>query len=251
MEIPAVPNTARIIDYWLGGSHHFPLDVETAKRFESLYHDYPKIFWTLRDYIGRTARYIKSQGIDQFVVFGAGLPTCGNVHEAVPQAKVLYTDIDTENIQLGKEILADHPNADYTFCDAKNLDTLDKSVVAQVLEPLRRLGMVFVGVCAFIPDEILADMFDKLYDWAPTGSFLALDFDGKAWTQYPKVLELLDEMDAHLYTRNPTTIEPLLGRWQLTRHGILPVAAWQPELFAQPRETGEPVFMYGCIVYKN
>lgn len=250
METPSVPNTGRILDYWLGGSHHFSVDVEAAKVFEQVYPQFPKVFRTLRDYIGRASRYIESQGIDQFVVFGSGLPTCDNVHEAVPQAKVLYTDIDAANIQLGQELLANSPNANYTFCDAKNLDSLDQSVVNETLGSLQRLGMVFVGVSAFIPDDILTEMLDKLYDWVPAGSFLALDFDGEAGLQYPQLIELMDSLDAHLYMRNPATIKPLLGRWQLSEHGILPVSAWQAELPIQEGEITEPVFMYGCLVYK-
>ncbi|MBE9200254.1 MULTISPECIES: SAM-dependent methyltransferase [unclassified Nodularia (in: cyanobacteria)] len=250
METPSIPNTGRILDYWLGGSHHFLVDVEAAKVFEQVYPQFPKVFRTLRDYIGRASRYIESQGIDQFVVFGSGLPTCDNVHEAVPQAKVLYTDIDAANIQLGQELLANSPNANYTFCDAKNLNSLDQSVVTETLGSLQRLGIVFVGVSAFIPDDILTEMLDKLYDWVPAGSFLALDFDGEAGLQYPQLIELMDSLDAHLYMRNPATIKPLLGRWQLSEHGILPVSAWQAELPIQHREITEPVFMYGCLVYK-
>lgn len=250
METPSVPNTGRILDYWLGGSHHFPVDVEAAKVFEQVYPQFPKVFRTLRDYIGRASRYIESQGINQFVVFGSGLPTCDNVHEAVPQAKVLYTDIDAANIQLGQELLANSPNANYTFCDAKNLNSLDQSVVTETLGSLQRLGMVFVGVSAFIPDDILTQMLDTLYDWVPAGSFLALDFDGEAGLQYPQLIELMDSLDAHLYMRNPETIKPLLGRWQLTEQGILPVSAWQTELPIQDREITESVFMYGCVVYK-
>jgi O-methyltransferase involved in polyketide biosynthesis len=250
MEVASVPNTARILDYWLGGSHHFPIDVQAAKMFDEVYPNFPSVFSTLRKYIGRVARYIESQGIDQFIVFGSGLPTCGNVHEAVPQAKVLYTDIDRGNIEFGQEILAGHANVDYTFCDATDLETLDRVAVDRVLSPLQRLGMVFVGVSAFIPDETLAKMFDKLYDWAPAGSFLALDFDGEALAQYPKALELLDSSGAHLYMRNPATIQPLLGRWQLTQHGILPVSAWQAEPSLTLAAIEESVFMYGCVVYK-
>ncbi|MBD2085503.1 SAM-dependent methyltransferase [Trichocoleus sp. ST-U3] len=244
------PNTARMIDYWLGGSHYFPIDVEAAKVCAGVYPDFPTVFRELRDYIGQVSRYIESQGIDQFIVFGSGLPTCGNVHEVVAQAKVLYTDIDRANIKLGQEILAENSNAGYTFCDATNLDTLEQSVVAQVLGSIRRLGMVFVGVAAFIPDEIMTQMLDQLYDWAPAGSFLALDFDGEAGIVYPEMLELLDSMGAHVYMRNPETIRALLGRWQLTEHGILPVEAWQADLSAKPIEASEPVFMYGCVVYK-
>ncbi|BAZ50835.1 hypothetical protein NIES4103_34530 [Nostoc sp. NIES-4103] len=250
MEVPSVPNTGRILDYWLGGSHHFPIDIEAAKVFEQVYPQSPNVFRTLRQYIGRVTRYIESQGINQFIVFGSGLPTCGNVHEVVPQAKVLYTDIDQDNIKLGQQLLANHSNVNYTFCDATNLDSLDQSVVTQTLGTLGRLGVVFVGVAAFIPDEILTEVLDKLYDWTPAGTILALDFDGEAGAEYPQLLELLDSFGAHLYMRNPTTIKPLLGRWQLTAPGILPVAAWQAELSTPVLKTSEPVFMYGCVVYK-
>jgi O-methyltransferase involved in polyketide biosynthesis len=250
MVVSPVPNTARILDYWLGGSHHYPVDVEAAKAFESLYPNCPTVFRTLRDYIGRVTRYIESQGIEQFVVFGSGLPTCGNVHEAVPQAKVLYTDIDAANIELGQKILRDNPHTDYIFCDATNLNTLDRSVIDRVLGTIQRLGMVFVGVSAFIPDDTLAQMLDQLYDWAPAGSFLALDFDGEALAQYQRVLELLNSMGAPLHMRNPTTIRPLLGRWQLTQPGIVPVSAWQADALEKSAPAFEQVFMYGCVVYK-
>ncbi len=250
METPSVPNTGRILDYWLGGSHHFPVDVEAAKVYDAIYPNFPTVFRTLRDYIGRVSRYIESQGINQFLVFGSGIPTCGNVHEAVPNAKVLYTDIDPINIQLGKEILAHNPNADYTFCDASNLDTLDQLVVTQVLGEYQRLGLIFIGVSAFIPDEILPKMLDQLYDWVPTGSFLGLDFDGEAGMHYPKMLELLESTGTPLYMRNPTTIRPLLGRWQLTTQDIQPVGKWQAEVSPSLVDTEEPVFMYGCVVYK-
>ncbi|WP_414572147.1 SAM-dependent methyltransferase [Nostoc sp. CCY 9925] len=250
MEIPAVPNTARIIDYWLGGSHHFEIDVESARVFEQVYPDSPQVFQTLRGYIGRVSRYIESQGINQFVVFGSGLPTCGNVHEAVPEALVLYTDIDRANIELGRRILANNSKTDYTFCDVTRLETLDRSVMVNVLGTVQRLGIVLIGVCAFIPDEILTVVLEKLYDWSPAGSMLALDFDGEAAAEYPQLLQLMDSLNAHLYLRNPSTIEPLLGRWQLTKPGILPVSLWQDEVGAQTVEASESVFMYGCVVYK-
>lgn len=250
MEIPSVPNTGRMVDYFLGGSHHFPIDVEAAKGFTQAYPDSATFFRTLRDFNGRVCRYIESQGINQFLVFAGGVPTCGNVHESVPQAKVLYTDIDPANIEFGREILAGKSNTDYTFCDATNLDTLDESVVSQVLGTIQRLGIVFIGVSAFIPDEVLANILDKLYDWAPSGSFLAIDFDGEAAVHFPQLLKLLDSMGAPLYMRNPTTFKPLLGRWQLTKHGILPDAVWKAELSVNPIDYSEPVFSYGCVVYK-
>lgn len=248
--VPSIPNTGRMVDYWLGGSHHFPADVEAAKLFESVLPSSPELFVNLRNFLNRATRYIASQEIDQFVVFASGIPTCNNVHEVVPKAKVLYSDIDIVNIKVGREILTDNPNVDYTFCDVTNLDTLDRLEVDRVLGSIRRLGIIFIGSTTFIPDETLAKTFDKLYELAPAGSFMALDFDGEAATQEPKIHELLDSIGTPFYMRNPATIRPLLGRWKLTDPGILPVAAWQADLLPQSIDTKEPAFMYGCVVYK-
>lgn len=251
MEIPSLPNTGRAIDYWLGGSHYFPIDVELAKSLESVEPNCALVFRTLRDYIIRTTRYIASQDINQFIVFGAGIPDCDHVHQILPEAKVLYSDIDPLNIKLGQEILANNPNASYTFCDVCNLETLNQSVVNQTLGEINQLGIIFIGLAAFIPDEILAQTFAQLYDWAPVGSFLTFEFDGEAAKAEPKILEILDSIGATIYMRNPETIKPLLGRWQLTEQEILPMADWQPELSVTPQESKEPVFMYGCVAYKS
>jgi O-methyltransferase involved in polyketide biosynthesis len=193
---------------------------------------------------------MESQGINQFVVFGAGLPTCGNVHEAAPQSKVVYTDIDQANIEIGRALLANNPQADYSFCDVTNLMTLDQSVIANVLGNVQRLGIVLIGVCAFIQDETLTQVLERLYDWSPAGSILALDFDGEAAAEYPQLLQLMDSLGAHLYLRNPAMIKPLLGRWRLSSAGILPVSMWEAEVSSQVTEINERAFMYGCVVYK-
>ncbi|MCC5610384.1 SAM-dependent methyltransferase [Nostoc sp. CHAB 5834] len=250
MSTPSFPNTGRMVDYWLGGSHHFEVDIEAAKLFEQAYSDFRTFFAQLRDFNGRICRYMQSQGINQFIVFAAGIPKSGNVHEVVPDAGVLYTDVDLTNVQLGQEILADNPYAEYIFCDVTNLKTLNQSVVTKILSPTSPLGIVLVGISAFIPDETLAQTLDNLYDWVPKGSFLALDFDGEAAVDYPKLLQLLQDIGAPLFMRNPTNFLSLLGRWQLTKHGILPVENWQTEVSTDGFEIQEPVFSYGCVVYK-
>jgi hypothetical protein len=241
---PASPNTGRILDYWLGGNHHLPVDVEAARAFESIYGDFPGVFRTLRDFIGRAARYIGEQGIDQFLVLGSGIPTQGNVHEAVPQARVLYTDIDPLNVQLGQEILAGNPDVGYTYCDANDLSTLDQELVRSVLGPLRRLGIVVVGVGVFIPDDRLRGLFAGLYEWAPGESHLAFDFDSTRLSTFPAALEMLGD---GFHMRTPETFAPLLGPWELTQDGIQPAGAWRnPE-----GKAAVPVFMYGGVAVRR
>ncbi|UQA55214.1 SAM-dependent methyltransferase [Polyangium aurulentum] len=220
---PTTPNSGRMLDYWLGGQHHYPVDLAGAKVFEALLPDFPRMFRVLRDFIGRTSRYIHAQGVDQFLVLGAGVPTQGNVHEVVPGARVLYTDIDAFNIALGQRILAGVPNTGYTHCDAADPTTLDMAVAERVLGPLRRLGIIMIGVEAFIADEPLRAALQKLYDLAPPGSYLAVDCDNAALDHDP---ELLRMMGTDFHMRTAEQLAASLGPWQLTEEGIQPVAVW-------------------------
>ncbi|MFY0564029.1 SAM-dependent methyltransferase [Archangium lansingense] len=240
---PTVPNTGRMFDYWLGGNHHYPVDVAAAKAFEAVFKDFRPVFRALRGFIGRASRYIQAQGVDQFLVLGAGLPTQGNVHETVPGARVLYTDIDDSNVALGQRILAGVPGTGYIRCDATNLSTLDQGTVRQVLGPLRRLGIIVVGVEAFMTDEQVRASFQQLYDLAPPGSYLAFDCDSPKALEHP---ELVKMMGPGFHMRTAEQLAAVLGPWKLTEDGVQPVAVWRnPE---PPADM--PPYMNGGVATK-
>ncbi|MGV0816068.1 SAM-dependent methyltransferase [Mycolicibacterium boenickei] len=246
VDVPDVPNTGRILDYWLGGAHHFRPDVEAAQVFDALFPSFTTAFRDLRSFTGRIAKAIAEQGIDQFLVFGAGVPTNGNVHEAVPEARVLYTDIDAVNIALGRQILAEYPHVDYAYCDVTCPTSLDRAEIERVLGPVRRLGVILSGVAGFLTDDQLAQCLRQLYDWAPGDSYLALDCDGEASRSFPDVLALLSAAGEPLTARTPERMRPILGDWQITSDGIRPVQAWRNE--SSVAEYG--AFMYGCLLHK-
>ncbi|HEX2203685.1 MAG TPA: SAM-dependent methyltransferase [Longimicrobium sp.] len=239
----AAPNTGRMLDYWLGGSHHSPIDVTAAQAFEAVLPQFPEIFRVLRAFIGRASRHIREHGVERFLVLGAGVPTQGNVHEAVPGARVLYTDLDPENVETGKRLLAGVPNVGYAFCDAADLATLDRAEVERVLGSSGPLGIIMIGVAAFIEDARLRATFQALYDLAPAGSFLAFDFDGTEGKNYPELLEMMgDEFRMH----SPEEFAPLLGPWKVTDEGIQPVSEWR-----DPGAEPFPPFMYGGVAVKE
>lgn len=119
------PSTARMIDFWLGGAHHFDVDVAAAAAFEQAYGPCVPVFRELRAFLGRAVRAMVEQGVDGFLVFGAGVPTMGNVHEVAAEATVLYTDVDPVTIRLGQRILADSDRAGYGYGDATDIGTID------------------------------------------------------------------------------------------------------------------------------
>lgn len=234
------------MDYWYGVTDHTAADRAAAAAFESIFPQIPHVFLTLRAYKGWMARYIEAQGIDQFLVFGAGIPNHGNVHAAVRNAKVLYTDIDPLCVTYGQQLLADVPNADYTFCDVNDLGTLDPTVVAQTLDLSRPLEVICVGVNVFLTDEQVRAFFNALDAWLPAGSYCGFDFDGEGWGHFPAILAAIASSGEPLHMRNPAQIAPLLAQWELCGQGIVPASATRYGIPGNPES--DAVFMYGAVV---
>lgn len=250
MDEPLVPNTGRMIDYWLGGTHHFAADVRAADAFAADASPGPAVVYRmLRGFIGRAARHVASQGIERFVVFGAGIPTRGNVHEAVPRARVVYTDFDPVNVRLGREILANSPSATYLPCDAADLSTLDTDAVHRFLGD-GPFGLVFVGLSALLDDARLARALAGLARWAPPDSRLIFDFDGEALAGATEALALarasFGASESALHLRSPAAFQQLIAPWHIEPPGMVPVALWRPDAAPPPYEA-ERVFMYGGV----
>jgi hypothetical protein len=222
------PSTARMIDHWLGGVHHHPVDVAAARAFESAYGPCAAIFRSLRSFSGRAVRRAVGDGIDQFLVFGAGIPAQGNVHETAPAARVLYTDADPQIVAAGRQLLAGLEHVDYVLGDVTEPAGIDRAALDRVLPQRRRrpLGLVFLGLAAFLDDATLARTLDAMYDAVPAGSRLLFDFDATELAGYPQALAM---MGPAFHMREPAAFAGLLGRWRPTADGIVPVARWQPD----------------------
>src|SRR5438045_7993716 len=109
------PSAARMYDYYLGGSHNFELDRKMAEQAMALWPDLPLIMQANRAFLRRAVNYLLSQGIDQFLDIGSGIPTVGNVHEvaqqANPESRIVYVDIDPVAVAHSQAILAGNPHA--------------------------------------------------------------------------------------------------------------------------------------------
>jgi O-methyltransferase involved in polyketide biosynthesis len=217
-----------MIDYWLGGDRHHPVDVAAARAFESAYGPCADIFRSLRAFCGRAVRHLAARGVDRFLVFGAGIPAQGNVHEAAPGARVLYTDADPQIVAVGRALLDGLTDVDYVVGDATDPGSIDAAALGQVLPERsgRPVGLVFLGLAAFLDDASLARSLDAWYDAVPVGSWLAFDFDATELADHPEALAM---MGPGFHMREPDRFAALLGRWTPTDEGIVPVARWRPD----------------------
>src|SRR3569833_426113 len=93
-----VPQTARIWNYWLGGTDNFPADREEGDQIRQAF---PQIVGTARApraFLVRAVSWVTVAGIRQFLDVGTGLPSADNTHEVAqrlaPAARIVYVDTD-------------------------------------------------------------------------------------------------------------------------------------------------------------
>src|SRR5215216_7557594 len=105
------PSAARIYDYLLGGFHNFEVDRAAAQKFIEMIPDAPLFMRANRAFLRRVVKFLVSEGIDQFLDLGSGIPTVGNVHEvaqaARPDALVVYVDHDPVAVTHSRELVDD------------------------------------------------------------------------------------------------------------------------------------------------
>ncbi|TQS41902.1 SAM-dependent methyltransferase [Cryptosporangium phraense] len=227
------PAAARMYDYYLGGSHNFAADREAAAKVLEVMPDVPLMAQANRAFLHRSVRYLVDAGIRQFIDLGSGIPTVGNVHEAAPEASVVYVDLDPVAVAYSEAILAGTERAAIVHADVRRPEeVLSSPITRRLLDFDRPIGLLTVAVLHFVaesddPDGILRTFRDAL----PVGSAVSMahvTFDGRP-----------DEMDrlTEIYARsaNPTTfrtkdrLERLLAGWDLVDPGLTWVIRWRPD----------------------
>ena len=226
------PNTARMWDYVMGGTHNFAVDRAAVKLAQKVYPLYEQSMQGQRNFLQRAVTYmVQEKTLDKFIDFGSGLPTGGNIHETVqainPEAKVIYSDKDPLTTTFGKEILCDTPNTCYIQCAVEEFYTLLNSpVIAEMCGDDRRVGFGFIGVFLYVLDEPLAEFFAELYEWADKGSHIAVTCARKKVKKVEGVEEASEKMKLRFYARSAQKTVELIGPWKLTEHGLVPGFYW-------------------------
>ena len=75
------PQSARVYDYWLGGSSNFAADRAMAQAIEQAIPGIKAMARENRRFLGRSVRYMAEEaGIRQFLDVGSGIPADGDTH---------------------------------------------------------------------------------------------------------------------------------------------------------------------------
>lgn len=255
---PDTPSTARMYDYFLHGDNNFPIDQAAADEVirrvgRTLTHD---VVWENRRFLGRVVRHLAAErGIRQFIDVGAGLPSSENTHQvaahSVPDARVVYADIDPVVADYGRELLTDEESERVRLITADVREPekiLDHPETVEVLDFTKPIALLFIAVLHFIVDEenpggIVARFRSRLVP----GSYLAISHLASDESPAAEIANLEDvyrTASAPMVHRHSTEIEALLAGTDIVAPGLVPVARWRP---VGPPENTPTNRMYGAV----
>jgi len=204
----------------------------------------------------RAALEIYEEGLRNFLVPGAGIPTSGHVHQLLPDAKVLYVDKDETIVRMAQEMLGSNPNVRYVQGDLREWAKIEPHCL-DFFGPSPKVGIIFIGTSYFFPDEALGQLFRALYAWAGVGSKMIVD-NSNSEAPRPFVHKFGNLIYAvtgnRLYRRNDRQFRALLGPWHVERmqplfylipHGL----TFKPKMFDELTEEEREIPPVG-VAYK-
>ncbi|GIF68859.1 hypothetical protein Ais01nite_68940 [Asanoa ishikariensis] len=236
---------ARIYDFHLGGTHNFTADREAAMQITKMFPFVPLLARNNRAFLRRAVRHLASQGITQFLDVGSGIPTEGNVHEIaqeiIPEARVVYVDIDPVAVSESLDLLAGNDNATAIRADLRDPQSiLDNPQVRKIIDFDQPVGLLMVAVLHFVADdEVASQSVRELLAPLPQGSYLVISHGSAEGMQ--RDLSDLDTAQA-VYKRDTATPFVLRSKAQVSTYFeglelVEPGVVWLPEWHPAP---GDP-----------
>ena len=251
-----VPHSARVMNYWLGGKDHYPVDRALGEQVEQAYPEIVELMRADRRFIIRTVTHLaQEEGIRQFLDIGTGLPTANNTHEVAqsiaPESKIVYVDNDPLVLTHARALLTSTPEGSTHYIDADLRDP--EALLAQAREHLdftQPIGLVIMGTLGHFPaDEKTYALARAYVDALPSGSFLALCDSTDTSQQIVDAAVAWNENAAEpIHLRTPQEIEAFFDGLELLEPGVVSVPLWRPE--ETQVGTAQEVAHYGGVARK-
>ncbi|MFJ6213241.1 SAM-dependent methyltransferase [Streptomyces sp. NPDC092296] len=233
------PHSARMYDYYLGGTTNFPADREAVAQVMAAF---PTVLVTARvnrAFMHRSTRSLARQGLRQFLDIGTGIPTSPNLHEVAqsvtPGARVVYTDNDPIVLAHAQALLRSHATGRTTYLEADVTDPESILTAPQLHDTLdldRPVALSLNALLHFVPDDRGAHaIVERLKAALPSGSTLTIshatpDFD-------PEGVARLAAAYASSGTPGQARTREEFARffdgWELAEPGIVPTHRWRPD----------------------
>jgi trans-aconitate methyltransferase len=251
------PSAARAYDYFLDGSSNFAADREFAEQVKTIAPSVPAVTRLNRTFLRRVVRYFVDAGITQFLDLGCGIPTVGNTHqvaeEAVPDAHVMYVDIDPVAFYHAQDMLRDNPNASIAQADMRDIDAiLADPRTRRLIDFDRPVGLLVVGVLLYLPDPQPAELLRAYREHLAPGSLVAVSTltDEHAGPELRAELDRLRAAYAQagepVYPRDHAEINAWFDGMDLVEPGLVTLPEWHNDDPDELRDAARPLG-YGAV----
>jgi trans-aconitate methyltransferase len=247
-----VSHSARIWNYWLGGSDNFAVDREAGDRVAAMLPSIVAQARADRAFLGRAIGFLAGEaGVRQFLDIGSGLPTADNTHEVAqriaPQSRIVYVDNDPLVLAHARELLTTTPEG---ACDYIDGDLHDPGQIlaeaARTLDFGQPVALMLLGILHHVADAGEAySIVRQLTAALAPGSFLAVNHSTNAVHG-----AAMEEAVAHwnrvgkppMTLRSRQQIAGFFDGLQLLEPGVVSCSRWRPSLGPQdglPAEVDE------------
>ncbi|WP_086159342.1 SAM-dependent methyltransferase [Streptomyces marincola] len=252
----AVPHSARIWNYWLGGKDNYAVDREAGDRFRATFPGIVDGARAARYFLARAVRHLAGEaGVRQFLDIGTGLPNVDNTHEiaqrVAPEARVVYVDNDPLVLAHARALLSSAPEGAADYLDADLLDP--EGIVraaAGTLDFDRPVALMLMGILGHVEDfEEAKAIVRRLTAALPPGSYLVHYDSTDTSEEYVTAIRGYNEGGAVPYIlRSPERIAEFFDGLDLLEPGVVSCSRWRPDAlaFGLPAE----VHQYGGVARK-
>ncbi len=235
----AVPHSARIWNYWLGGKDHYEVDRAAGDAYRETFPGIDAVARASRYFLARSiAHLVREAGVRQFLDVGTGLPTVDNTHElaqrAAPESRVVYVDNDPLVLLHAHALLTSAPEGvtEYLEADLREPERI-LSAAWKTLDPGRPVALILSDVLGHITDgDEARDLVRRLVAGLCSGSHLVIAHGSTAAPRGALAAqEAYNNSGAAPYiSRSPEEIAAFFEGLDLLPPGVVPVPRWRPDL---------------------
>ena len=253
----SVPVSARIWNYWMGGTDYYPVDKQAGDAYATLSPGVFDLASSARAFLIRAVRYTASDlGVRQFLDCGSGLPSHSPTHEVAqavaPESRIVYVDHDPLVLAHARALLESNPRGGTDYIEADLYDPANLLSIARTkLDFTQTVAIMLMGVMGHIgnpredDDRAGTSIVDALKDALPAGGYFVM-YEGTDTD--PAQREALAAYNASgaipYYVREPEQVIRFFDGLELVEPGVVPIHQWHPD----PGTVNPPVVpAYGGI----
>ncbi|UKZ02776.1 SAM-dependent methyltransferase (plasmid) [Streptomyces viridifaciens] len=232
-------HSARIYDYFLGGTTNFPADREAAANALAVFPQAQTGARANRAFMQRATRALAQAGIAQFLDIGTGIPTSPNLHEIAqqvnPRARVVYADNDPIVLTHAQALLRSAPQGRtaYVQADVCRPESLLEAVRATgVLNFTEPIALSLVALLHFVPDGAAHEVTQTLKEalTAPGSALVISHFTPDyAPLEAARVTRVYRDTGTFVQPRPRQEFARFFAGWNLLNPGIASTLRWRPD----------------------